>query len=176
MTGKPQDKNDRQDLSIDSLAASYQRPLLRYFLRQGLSVSDANDCVQDVFTRVIRKGDVGGLDNPQGYIFTIANNLLKDRARRRRTRKDNKHIEIEDALLFCDRPSQARILAGRQELALVKKAILKMPSKVRRVFILSRFEGLKYREIADVLGISVSSVEKHMMTALKRLNSLRDKL
>ncbi len=176
MTGKPQDKEARQPVSVESLAASYQRPLLRYFLRQGLSVSDANDCVQDVFTRVIRKGDVGNLDNPQGYIFTIANNLLKDRARRKRTRKDDKHIEVDDTLLFCDRPSQARILAGRQELALVKKAIMKMPPKVRRVFILNRFEGLKYREIADVLGISISAVEKHMMTALKQLNSLRDKL
>ncbi len=176
MTKKPQDKNTDKDLSVESLAASYQRPLTRYFLRQGLSVADANDCVQDVFTRVIRKGDVRGLENPKGYIFTIANNLLKDRARRRRTRQEDKHLEADDALLFCDRPSQARILAGRQELALVKKAILKMPPKVRQVFILNRFEGLKYREIADVLGLSVSSVEKYMMTALKRLNSLRDKL
>jgi RNA polymerase sigma-70 factor (ECF subfamily) len=176
MTGKPQNNNTRQVLSIESLAVSYQRPLLRYFLRQGLSIGDAKDCVQEVFARVVKKGDVGGLENPQGYIFKIANNLLKDRSRRRITAQTDKHQDINDALLFCERPSQDRILAGRQELELVKKAILKMPPKVQRVFVLNRFEGLKYREIAGVLGMSISAVEKHMMTALKRLNTLRDSL
>jgi len=58
----------------------------------------------------------------------------------------------------------------------VKQAILKMPEQTQRVFILNRFERLKYREVADVLGLSVSSVEKHMMLAIKRLNKLRGSL
>lgn len=177
MTSEPDtNKNSNAKLSLESLAKSYQRPLHRYFLRQGLSVSDANDCVQDVFSRLVRKGGIDGVDNPQGYIFTIANNILRDRNRRRRTSSADRHDNLEDILLQCSQPSQDRVISGQQSLALVKSAILDMPPNVKKVFILSRFEGLKYREIAQVTGMSMSAVEKHMMTALRRLSELRDKL
>ncbi|RKQ69641.1 RNA polymerase RpoE-like sigma-24 subunit [Litorimonas taeanensis] len=176
MSGESDKLTPENKLSIESLIGVYQRPLLRYFLRQGLSASDSNDCVQEVFARVIKKDDLEGLKNPQGYIFTIASNLLKDRSRRQRTSKADKHQDSSDTPIFCERPSQDRILAGRQELELVKKAILAMPPKTQSVFVLNRFEGLKYREIADVTGMSISSVEKHMMSALKRLNTLKELL
>lgn len=176
MSGHADDNIPKMDVSAHDTLLSYQRPLFRYFLRQGLDVADANDCVQEVFSRVIRKGDISGFDNPQGYIFAIASNLLKDKARRERSTQKRDHTEVDEALLYCEQPSQDRILAAQQELAIIKKAILDMPPKVRDVFVLSRFDGLKYKEIAAVMGISVSSVEKYMMRALQRLNRLRDSL
>lgn len=176
MTKKSLHKLLDDNPTMTDLSTFYQRPLLRYFMRQGVGTSDANDLVQDVFVRVISKGDIQGLENPQGYIFKIANNLLKDRRRKHRSAQEDKHQEVNEALLFCQRPLQDRVLVGQQELELVKKAILKMPKKTQRVFILNRFEKLKYREVADVLGLSVSAVEKHIMIALQRLNKLRGSL
>ena len=50
-------------------------------------------------------------------------------------------------------------------------AIENLPEKVRRAFIMNRFQEMSYREIADELGVSVSSVEKYMITALKTLRA-----
>lgn len=176
MNGKVQQMLSQNKTISEDLTTIYQGPLSRYFLRQGLSSADASDCVQEVFARVVSKGDLQGLDNPQGYIFRIANNLLKDRYRRDQSTQRDKHDTAIEASLFCERPLQERVLAGQQELTLVKQVIMKMPKSTRSVFILNRFERLKYREVANVLGISVSAVEKHMMLALKRLNKLRASL
>ena len=52
---------------------------------------------------------------------------------------------------------------------LLQRALLELPERTRAIFVLQRFEGLKYKEIADRLGISASSVEKHMMSAIKHI-------
>jgi RNA polymerase sigma-70 factor (ECF subfamily) len=169
-------REQTSEVDIKDLSSVYQRPLLRYFQRQGFNNADAHDCVQEVFARMISKGGVQKLENPQGYIFKIANNLLTDKLRKQRSQFADKHEPVADASLFCERPLQERVLAGEEELALVKRAILKMPKQTQRVFVLNRFENLKYKEVAKVLGMSVSGVEKHMMLALKQLHKLRDLL
>lgn len=115
------------------------------------------------------------LESPQGYVFSIAANLLRDRARRARTRSVLNHVPVEDNWLRSDAPSAHRTLAGREELARIKQAIVKLPKRPQRVFVLNRFEGLTYREIAELMGVSRSSVEKYMMTAIAHLRDVRDK-
>lgn len=125
--------------------------------------------------RIVKKGGVEELDNPQGYVFSIASNLLRDRARRVRTRKTNYHISIDDAWVTSEAPSAYRALSSREELGIIKEAILNLPKRPQRVFVLNRFEGLTYQEIAELMGVSLSSVEKYMMAALARLKDARDK-
>ena len=57
----------------------------------------------------------------------------------------------------------------KQQVAKLKDALAELPERVRFVFLLHRYEGMKYREIAQHLGISVSSVEKYMMQAIKHV-------
>jgi len=106
-------KLSEHNATMRDLSKVYQRPLLRYFLRQGLTTSDANDFVQDVFTRVISKSDILGLENPQGYIFTIASNLLKNQARKHRSTQQDLHQEESQVALFCERPLQRQSASGR---------------------------------------------------------------
>ena len=60
-------------------------------------------------------------------------------------------------------------MAGRQRLALLTRALSDLPDKTSAIFRLHKFEGLSYAEVAARLGISRSSVEKHMMDALRHL-------
>ena len=147
---------------------------MRYFRRKGLDNAEAQDFVQETLIRIIRKGGVVSLDNPQGYVFTVAANLLRDRARRVSHRASLSQVSIDGDWLTSEAPSADRQLAGREELARIKVAILALPKKPQRVFLLSRFEDLTYREIAELMGISRSSVEKYMMTALARLKTARN--
>lgn len=161
------------DNGMDALDGDFRKPLERYFRRQGLNEVDAQDYTQETMTRILGKGGVASLANPQGYVFSVASNLLRDRARRRRTRAADAHMTVDDTELVSDEPSAHRQLVAHQELARVRDAILALPDKPRRVFVLHRFEGLTYPEIAELMGLSRSSVEKYMMTALGRLKDVR---
>jgi RNA polymerase sigma-70 factor (ECF subfamily) len=65
--------------------------------------------------------------------------------------------------------SPERVLLGKEKVVALKNALNELPERTRNVFLLHRFEEFKYREIAQQLGISMSSVEKHMMDAIKHL-------
>jgi RNA polymerase sigma-70 factor (ECF subfamily) len=70
---------------------------------------------------------------------------------------------------MVDAPSAEAVVAGRQRLAALNAAVADLPDKTRTVFSLHKFEGLSYAEVAARLEISRSSVEKHMMDALRML-------
>ena len=67
-------------------------------------------------------------------------------------------------------PSPEDILVSQQNLAAMKKAILKLPAKCRHACLLSRLRNLSYSEIADEMNISISMVEKHIMRALAAIS------
>lgn len=72
-------------------------------------------------------------------------------------------------------PSPEQETAGRKELEQVRKAVLELPDRTRQIFVLARIEGLTYREIALRLGISESSVQKHLARAVAHvMRCLRD--
>ena len=168
MKSSPQQNNKRFD--IDALNAEYGEPLRRYFARHLSRPDDAEDMVQEVFTRLLRSTDTEPIANPQAFLFRIASNLLLDRRRRNTVRQLNQHEPYDETYHAHEVISPERVLIGKQELQRLKKAILALPPNVRAAFILHRFEGLKYKEISETLNISVSSVEKYMMTAIARLS------
>lgn len=161
---------------VNKLTDLYAAPLRRYFLRQGCKAQDVDDLVQEVFFRIVRLGKLNSIDNPGGYAFKIAANLLKDKARRRRTQSEDLHKPFDDLVHGSDIISPERQLSDRQSLDALKTSLQSLPDKTLRVFLLHRFEGLKYREIADVLELSVSAVEKHMMKALQKIAKLKRQL
>ena len=169
------DKENTPIFTAETLAASFQAPLRRYFLRQGIASKDVGDFVQEVFVRILKRGEMNSLNNPQGYVFRTAANLLKDTARRNATRSAHLHDSYEPGSLVSEIPSAHRVLEARDDLARMKAVILALPEKPKAVFVLSRFENLKYKEIAELMSLSVSSVEKHMMFALKRISKFREK-
>ncbi len=75
----------------------------------------------------------------------------------------------EDGDDIDDAPSAEAVVAGRQRLQTLMTALDQLPEKTRTIFRLHKFEGLSYAEVAEKQGISRSSVEKHMMDALRIL-------
>jgi RNA polymerase sigma-70 factor (ECF subfamily) len=74
--------------------------------------------------------------------------------------------------------SPERVLLAREQIAMVRMVLERLPERVRAAFVLHRFEELGYAEIAKRLGVSVSSIEKYISQALKELTAarLRDEL
>lgn len=161
---------------LDEVAAQYRAPLLRFFRRRVKHPEDADDLVQDVFSRLAGQ-DLATIANIQGYVFQVAANVLRDRARRASVRSivtaTPEGFDVEDEAGF----SPERILQSREALQIMIAALYELPDIVRIVFSQYHFDGVAQVEIARRMGLSLSTVEKHMAKAnahlLYRLRKVR---
>ena len=143
---------------------------------------EAENIVQDVFLKLWEKRASLPADiNMQAYLLTMVKNQCMDFLRHRKIVEEHfvdwEIVEQqEDAFNYYAinqlDPEQMDVESLER---LVEKAIIDLPKQCRRVFELSRYEGLKYKEIAERLGISVKTVETHISNALKILRiTLKD--
>lgn len=161
---------------LEEVAAQYRTPLLRFFQRRVRPGEDADDLVQDVFSRLAAQ-DLAAIANIQGYIFQVAANVLRDKARRSSVRSivapAPDDFDVVDDAAF----SPERILQSREALRIVVAALYELPEPVRAVFSHYHFDGVAQVEIARRMGLSLSTVEKHMARAnshlLYRVRKLR---
>ena len=161
---------------LEDVAAQFRAPLQRFFRRRIEAGEDADDLVQDVFSRLAGR-DLAAIANVQGYVFQVAANVLRDRARRASVRSIMTTVpdgfDVEDEAGF----SPERILQSREVLQILIAALYELPEMVRSVFSHYHFDGVAQVEIARRMGVSLSTVEKHMAHAnshlLQRLRNAR---
>ncbi len=154
---------------LAELFSQFRVPLEKYFRKRVYNQNEVEDLVQDVFYRLTSRSDQAQLERPEAFIFQIAANLLRDKARREATKRAfTKQLSDQNQNAF-EELSPERVLLGKEKVVALKNALNELPERTRNVFLLHRFEEFKYREIAQQLGISMSSVEKHMMDAIKHL-------
>jgi len=147
-------------------------PLIRYVGAFGVNVHDTEDVVQDVFLSLFRHVQLGRpRTNLRGWLFRVAHNLaLKQRLRTKR-RQAVETTEAPDAAGPAGSDNgpnpeqQLAILERRQRLLAVFRAL---PERDRRCLSL-RAEGLRYREIADTLGMSLGGVAKSLARSMTRM-------
>ena len=157
----------RHDVGAAEVVRDYLPALRRFFSRRAPG-GEADDLTQEVYLR-LHGHDLDTIANPKGYLFRIASSVLADRARRRRARAADAHDFLEEWDHPVEEISPERVLLGREALNDVIAAIEALPPRTRQAFVLHRFEEMKYGEIAVRMGISASSVEKHIMRALQHL-------
>jgi RNA polymerase sigma-70 factor, ECF subfamily len=147
---------------VVALFDELRNPLLRYLLTFRMSVPDAEEIVQETFLQLfrhLRKNKSRA--NLHGWLFKVAHNLaLKNRIRAQRPAP---HVQID---LPPGPEEQASDLQIQQRLLAVVQAL---PERDRSCLAL-RAEGLPYREIAEVLGISLGAVANSLAKSLSRLN------
>lgn len=143
--------------------------MLRFFQRRVRDRSEAEDLTHEVFVRLLRRGNIAALQDSRGYLFETAASVLTDRARKRRSRHSDGHESFDPAVHGnADFPSD-HVLIGEETLTRASRALLELPERARAIFVLRRLEGLRYQDIAQRLGISLSLVEKQMARAVAHL-------
>lgn len=153
-----------------------KRGAVERFLTARLGNKDeAEDVLQELFLKLSRVDPAQDVQNLSGYLFKMALNLAHDRRRERsRARaRDSDWVEARYMMAgpepVADIPSAESGYHAKQRIAAVHAAIEELSPQCRRVFVLHKFEGLSHEEISRQAGISRSTVEKHMNTALKHL-------
>jgi RNA polymerase sigma-70 factor (ECF subfamily) len=169
-------KNDPANIPADEaqqLVARFRGPLLSFFLRRVREPQDAEDLAHEVFLRLLRRDEAVPVDNPEIYVFRIAANLLRDRARRAASHRASEHTSLEDlveevaeartmeAALLEDRGPE-RVLLSQESLMEVIRALDELGPLTRDIFLLVRLEKMKHRDIAAAYGIAVRAVETHV--------------
>jgi RNA polymerase sigma-70 factor (ECF subfamily) len=145
---------------VERLYRRYGAWLLRTLAtRFRATAIEVDDLVQETFLRAARYPAEDAARHPQALLSRIAVNLARDQLRRNVV-----HGGLGDAELapFSDRA----VDDDRHEQLVLKQTILALPLPFRDVFLLSRYTGLTYDEIAHHLGISVKTVEWRMSKAL----------
>lgn len=162
-------KNSRQ---VEALYRQYQQSLLNYLANiLPAGQQDAQEILQETYIRLLRHDDLDRLhENPRAYIFTIATNLVRDQLRKRRSRKEDAHTDIDDCELASPDLCPPRSASWQQSMAQLKSALLRLKPLTRQIFVLSRFEELTYPEIAEQLQLSSRTVERHMSHASQYLH------
>lgn len=166
--------------AFSALVEAHQERLLRLCERLLGNAEEARDAAQDVFLKMFRKA---GQVEPRGQVFTwlyrVAVNHCLNKLRRRRLvrflRWDDPGEEETADYEPADRsPDPAAALEAKRRWQATRRAIEALPANQRSVVILARFEGLSYKQIAEVLRITEGAVESRLFRALRRLESAQE--
>lgn len=157
--------------SFERLFRAQYESLCRFAASYVKDADAAQEIVQEVFVNVWQKREtMDPAKELKTYLFTsVRNRSLNHLRDNRKYRSEFLDIELE-----AQEPVHEGLLSDYSETEKrIREAMQRLPERCRQVFELSRFEELKYREIAGRLGISVKTVEVQMSKALK---ILRDEL
>lgn len=127
----------------------------------------AEDIAQDTFLRLAAAPPPDEIRHPKALLLTVATNLVRD-DRRRQARQGGAHLSLDEAYA----ENEPWTAPDQETALLLKQIILSMPSLYRDVFVLSRFAGLSYEEIAERCNVSVKTVEWRMSKALAHCAAL----
>lgn len=164
---------DDKDQFIAELVAEHGVLLERYLARKLDSPEDAAELAQEAYIRLHRLEQPENLDNARAFLFQVATNLAVDQLRRRQLHfrflrsEKNQAEDGEPADINAAGASPEQILAAREKLAAIEQAVEELPFKAKQAFLLHRQSGMPYSAIAEQMQVSVSSVEKYILQALR---------
>ncbi len=160
----------------------HHRPLYNFFLHMNGDRDLSEDLVQEVFFRILRYRLT--YDNARPYsawMYQIARNMNTEAAHKRRgelrlvaASGDDEGDDMRERAHPA--PGAEESLRHSQEIGLLKKALHHLPAEKREVLILSRFQNLKYEQIAQVLGCEVGAVKVRVYRAIRALGQIYSEL
>lgn len=172
------------------LVRRYERELYSYLRRMVLDAGMAEDVFQNTFLQVHLKRGLYQIGRPfRPWLYTVATNQAIDALRRNQRHQQaslNTEHDSDSALgasggslldLVASSTPEPHAFAERNEhQALVRSAVDGLSDHLRAVVVLSYYQGMKYKEIADVLGIPVGTVKSRLHTAIRRLGEVWEEL
>jgi RNA polymerase sigma-70 factor (ECF subfamily) len=160
--------------SLGELFSRYQDPLFNFYRRLTGDRAMSEDLVQDVFYRILKYRQTYRPGTSfRTWMYQIARNARLDCIRKEQVSKDQIKVPLEMDIAgapYADHVQQ------EQEAALLHRALMQLPEEKREILLLSRFQELKYDEIAQMLGCETGTVKVRVFRALKDLKTVFQQL
>jgi len=160
-----------KDQKFNSIYSEWVQPLFRFMYFRTKDHSLAEDIVQEAFVKLWDKMDTISPRKEKSYLYTTAKNILL-----------NKVAHSKVVNLYAQNYKESSVNSPHYDLEVsefqkeLEKAIAELPDNQREVFLMNRIDGYKYREIAELLGLSQKAVEKRMSLALASLRKLHNRI
>jgi len=158
---------DTKQTIVERLFAQHGGALQAFLSRRVRKQPDAAELAQEVYVRMLRVTDLGEIHNPEGYLFTVASNLVKEHARHER--RDRDAVDVEDPLVqqeLSELPPFAGLLDTEMRVKRLREVLEQLPPKCHAAVVLQYWHGQSYEEIAKRLGVSTHMVKKYLSQAL----------
>lgn len=145
------------------------RPALRaWLLARFPTLPDVDDVVQESLSRMVQAREVSPIRSARALLFTTARNLALDAVRRQRVVTFEPIADESASSVLADDADVVASVSRQQELELLTRAIQSLPERIRQILTLRTAYGLTQKQIADRLGVSVSTVEKQMAAGIRQ--------
>ncbi len=168
--------HESHSLDFGDVFHQYQRPIYNYLLRMTQNQAEAEDLTQETFIRVHRGlPTFRGESNLATWIYRIATNISFDHFRRSAPRQAKDALSLEEIesdreWLADETAASPEQLTTQSEMsACVQSFIQRLSPNYRAVFVLHDLQGMKNREIAEVIGLSLSTVKIRLHRARNKL-------
>ena len=160
----------REESEVIVLFEQFRLPLLRYVVSRGLSTHDGEEVIQEVFLALFRHLQASRpRQNLRGWLFRVAHNLAAKQ--HNANRKAEERLDPDETLVASHpdaKPNPEEQAAYRQRSERMQAVLRALPEQDRACLSL-RAEGLRYREISTVLGISLGAVSIALTRSLARM-------
>jgi RNA polymerase sigma factor (sigma-70 family) len=144
------------------------RPALRaWLLARFPTLPDADNIVQEALSRTLKARGTCTIRSAQALLFTTARNLALDAVRRQQVVRFAPITEVDELSVLSDTTDVLATVTKQEELELLTKAVQSLPGRLRRIVTLRAVYGLTHKQIAERMGLSLSSVDKLMAKALQ---------
>ena len=152
---------------------SHRAALQKYLRKFVGGAEDIDDLVQEAYVRVCALPDGQVVESPRALLFRIAHNLAVDRARQKISRATDDVADFEPLNVSSEEAEPDEQADLRRRFESFCAVVDTLPPLCRRVFVMRKVYQLSHAEIAEVLGLSHSTIEKHVAKGLLRC---RDRL
>lgn len=160
-------KSGQLDL-LNALVDRYQKRIYNYFLKSTMDTDDSADLTQNTFIRVMKYRKSYREDsNFETWLFQIARNLVKDHFRKMKVHKD-RFSAMEVLPDQSDDKDEAQVERERR----LMQAMQKLSPDKRELLVLSKFQGIKYEQLAQMKDTSVSAIKVQVHRTMKQLKEI----
>ena len=156
--------------NVNEIYMSVRKNLLRAVSRI-VPPHEIEDVVQETYVRLCQVSNVDEIRNPRSYLLKTVRNLALDHVKRAEHRLSVRWDAAPEQGYTASNPEADDVFqqsAAREEFANFCEAVRQLPAQCRRVFVLKKVYGYSQREIATELGLSESTVEKHVSLGVRR--------
>lgn len=143
---------------------------MRQARRWSVEEDEARDLVHESYAQLLQLKSWDHILNPAAYVTRMIRNIALQRMRRARVVPMRQFAALEEAEHADPAPDSFAVVAARDELRRMMAAIEALPPACRRVVMLRKLEAMPPRDIAHQLGISLSTVEKHLSRGMLLLS------
>ncbi len=156
----------RKSRRLSAVSASFleHQSFLKKFLSRYLcNHHDIEDVVQETYLRAYKAEQDKGIEQPKAFLFRIAKNIALTELTKKTHLITNTIADLDDSVVIESEATVEDEVQARQHLGIYCEAVASLPEQCRRVYLLRKVHGLPHKDIAERMGLTVSSVEKHLL-------------